>query len=320
MKKISTIVPVFNEMANVPLMYNALCDVAKILTNYEFEFVFVNDGSKDDSWTELKKLAEIDSRIVSVDFSRNFGKEIALSAGAEVCTGDAAIFLDADLQHPPALIPEFVKKWENGAEVVASKRIFTEKKSFIKDLGSRFFYYIINHYGHVRITPNATDFKLIDRKVINEIVRFSEHKRMFRGLIEWLGFKTEYIDFVAPARANGEATYSFKKLLSLAVNTMVGNSLFPLKLFAYLGVLLSVFSFGLLCVMTVATYCLHSDYFSSISFVIVTNTLVLGIILVSIGLLAIYIGQIQVEVMDRPLYVIREKISHNEKTGEKVDD
>ncbi len=309
MKKISTIVPVYNEEANVPLMHAALCEVADKLPGYEWEFVFVNDGSQDGSWQALEEISRKDKRVISLDFSRNFGKELALTAGVQNCTGDAAIFLDADLQHPPALIPEFVKKWEAGAEVVASIRKSTEKKSPIKDIGSRLFYHLMSAAAPSKLTPNATDFKLIDRKVINELVRFTEHKRMFRGLIEWLGFRTEYIEFVAPERINGTASYSLGKLLALAINSITSNSLWPLKAFAYLGIFTSLVSFVLLVVMIVHNYVLHTGMFSSISFVIVTNTLVLGIVLVSIGLVALYIGQIQTEVINRPLYVIREKLN-----------
>ena len=127
MKKISTIVPVYNEEKNVPLMLKALQSVAKELPNYEFEFIFINDGSRDNSWSVLSALSQEDERVVAIDFSRNFGKELALTAGVQNCTGDAAIFLDADLQHPPALIPQFVEKWEKGADVVASLRKSTEK-------------------------------------------------------------------------------------------------------------------------------------------------------------------------------------------------
>ena len=199
--------------------------------------------------------------------------------------------MDADLQHPPALIPEFVKKWEAGAEVVASIRKSTEKKSPVKDLGAKLFYKLMSMAAPTKLTPNATDFKLIDRKVVRELVRFTEHKRMFRG------------------RINGTASYSVGKLLSLAINSITSNSLLPLKLFAYLGVLTSLVSFILLIVMVAYNYILRIPMFSSISFVIVTNTLVLGIVLVSLGLVALYIGQIQVEVINRPLYVIREKLN-----------
>lgn len=312
MKKISIIVPVYNEEKNVPLMHKALSDVAEKMTGYDFEFLFINDGSKDDSWEAMQNIARNDRRVIAIDFSRNFGKEIALTAGVQNCTGDAAMFLDADLQHPPALIPEFISKWENGAEVVASIRKSTEKKSFVKDIGSKVFYKLVHLMGASQLTSNATDFKLIDRKVINELVKFTEHKRLFRGLIEWLGFRTEYIEFVAPERANGVATYSLKKLASLAVNSVMSFSLLPLKFAGYLGVLISSVSFLLLCFMSVHYFILKTRLFSSISFVIVVNTLVLGIVLIALGIMALYIGQIHSEVIDRPLYVIREKVSCGE--------
>ena len=308
MKKISTIVPIYNEEKNVPLMHQALSEVAEQLTNYEFEFIFVNDGSKDNSWKALKEISNKDARVVAIDFSRNFGKELALTAGVQNCTGDAAIFLDADLQHPPALIPQFVKKWEQGAVVVAGIRKTTEKKSFIKDAGSKFFYALMKRFSRNVLTRNSTDFKLIDRKVMNELVRFTEHNRLFRGLIEWMGFKTETIEFVAPERVNGTATYSLRKLFSLAINSLTSFSLFPLKLAGYLGVLTTFVSFVLLCVMLVFKFILHSAMFSSISYVIVTNTFVLGIVLMALGIMALYIGQIHAEVIGRPLYVIREKL------------
>ncbi len=308
MKKLSVIIPVYNEEMNVALMHQALIAVADILTNYDFEFIFVNDGSKDNSWDAIKKEAQNDNRIIAIDFSRNFGKELALTAGVQNCTGDAAIFLDADLQHPPALIPDFVKKWEQGAEVVAGIRKTTEKKSFIKDAGSKFFYALMRRFSRNVITRNSTDFKLIDRKVINELVRFTEHNRLFRGLIEWMGFKTETIEFVAPERVNGAATYSLRKLFNLAINSLTSFSLFPLKLAGYLGVLITMVSFVLLCVMLVFKFILNSAIFSSISYVIVTNTFVLGIVLMALGIMALYIGQIHAEVIGRPLYVIREKL------------
>ena len=308
MKKISTIVPVYNEEKNVLLMHQALKDVALQLPQYEWEFIYVNDGSVDNSWNNLQKIAAEDKRVVALDFSRNFGKELALTAGVQNCTGDAAIFLDADLQHPPALIPEFINKWETGAEVVASIRKSTEKKSLIKNAGSHLFYAIMNKMGGGQIKENSTDFKLIDKKVITQLCKFTEHKRLFRGLIEWMGFKTDYIEFVAPERLNGVASYSFRKLFSLAINSISSFSLYPLKLVAYFGVLLTFGSFLFLLFMLYQRWFGNSDMFSAISYVIVSNTLVLGIMLMSQGFLALYIGQIHSEVQNRPLYVIRERL------------
>lgn len=311
MKKISLIVPIYNEQENISLLFEKVEKVISQIDNFQWEYIFVNDGSKDTSLSELRTIAKSDSRVIVLDFSRNFGKEIALTAGLNRCSGDAAIFLDADLQHPPELIPDFLKKWEDGAEVVSSIRMATEKKSFIKDFGSKVFYYLINKLGDANLTPNATDFKLIDRKVINELMKFTERNRMFRGLIDWCGFKTEYIEFIAPERIHGEASYSVGKLVRLAINSFTSFSLLPLKITGYLGIFVTSISFILLLVMMIFDFLIRDGMFSSIAFVIVTNTLILGIVLIGLGLIALYIAQIHEEVINRPLYIIREEITRD---------
>lgn len=310
-KLVSLIVPVYNEEQNIEPMYEACKNAMKTIPAYNWELIFINDGSKDNSFATLSKIALKDKSVKALDFSRNFGKEVALTAGIQNCSddADAAIFMDADLQHPPELIPQFIEKWEQGADIVASIRKATKKKAFIKDIGSKIFYSIMNKNADSPLTQNATDFKLIDKKVITVLQKFTEHNRMFRGLIDWLGFKTEYIEFVAPERIHGEATYSFVKLTRLAVNSMTSFSLFPLRVTGYFGILIFAVSFILLCVMSVFKFILQSPMFTSIAFVIVLNTLILGIILMALGLIALYIGQIRDEVVNRPLYVVRERVN-----------
>ena len=310
-KLISLIVPVYNEEQNIVPMYEACKKAMDRVPKYNWELIFVNDGSRDRSFEYITKLSYNDTGVKGIDFSRNFGKEVALTAGIQNCSknADAAIFMDADLQHPPELIPQFIEKWEQGADIVASIRKATKKKAFIKDIGSKIFYSIMNKNADSPLTQNATDFKLIDKKVITVLQKFTEHNRMFRGLIDWLGFKTEYIEFVAPERIHGEATYSLIKLTRLAVNSMTSFSLFPLRITGHFGIFIFSVSFILLCVMCVFRFILKSPIFSSISFVIVLNTLVLGIVLMALGLIALYIGQIRDEVVNRPLYVIRERVN-----------
>lgn len=307
-KLISLIIPLYNEVKNIAPMYEACRNVMNPIS-YNWELIFVNDGSTDGSLNELKRIAGNDNRVIVLDFSRNFGKEAALTAGLRHCKGDAAVFMDSDLQHPPELIPMFISKWEAGAEVVTSIRKATKKKSFIKHAGSELFYSIMNKNSDSPLTRSATDFKLIDRKVITVLQQFTEHNRMFRGLIDWLGFKTDYVEFVAPERLYGEPTYSFIKLVRLAVNSMTSFSLFPLRVTGYFGVFIFTVSFILLCVMSVFKFILQSPMFTSIAFVIVLNTLILGIVLMALGLIALYVGQIRDEVVNRPLYVVREKIN-----------
>ena len=310
-KLVSLIVPVYNEEQNIEPMYEACKNAMKTIPAYNWELIFINDGSKDNSFATLSKIALKDKSVKALDFSRNFGKEVALTAGIQNCSddADAAIFMDADLQHPPELIPQFIEKWEQGADIVASIRKATKKKAFIKDIGSKIFYSIMNKNADSPLTQNATDFKLIDKKVISVLQKFTEHNRMFRGLIDWLGFKTEYIEFVAPERIHGEATYSLIKLTRLAVNSMTSFSLFPLRVTGYFGVFIFTVSFILLCVMSVFKFILQSPMFTSIAFVIVLNTLILGIVLMALGLIALYIGQIRDEVVNRPLYVVRERVN-----------
>ena len=310
-KLISLIVPVYNEEQNIVPMYEACKKTMDRVPKYNWELIFVNDGSRDRSFEYITKLSHNDTGVKGIDFSRNFGKEVALTAGIQNCSenANAAIFMDADLQHPPELIPQFIEKWEQGADIVASIRKATKKKAFIKDVGSKIFYSIMNKNADSPLTQNATDFKLIDKKVITVLQKFTEHNRMFRGLIDWLGFKTEYIEFVAPERIHGEATYSFVKLTRLAVNSMTSFSLFPLRVTGYFGVFIFTVSFILLCVMSVFKFILQSPMFTSIAFVIVLNTLILGIVLMALGLIALYIGQIRDEVVNRPLYVVRERVN-----------
>ena len=310
-KLVSLIVPVYNEEQNIEPMYEACKNAMKTIPAYNWELIFINDGSKDNSFATLSKIALKDKSVKALDFSRNFGKEVALTAGIQNCSddADAAIFMDADLQHPPELIPQFIEKWEQGADIVASIRKATKKKAFIKDIGSKIFYSIMNKNADSPLTQNATDFKLIDKKVISVLQKFTEHNRMFRGLIDWLGFKTEYIEFVAPERIHGAATYSLIKLTRLAVNSITSFSLFPLRVTGYFGILIFAVSFILLCVMSVFKFILQSPMFTSIAFVIVLNTLILGIVLMALGLIALYIGQIRDEVVNRPLYVVRERVN-----------
>lgn len=312
-KKIAIVVPVYNEAKNVRRMSEALIAATAPIKNYDWEFIFVNDGSTDASLQELRRIAASDSRVLVIDFSRNFGKEIALTAGLHAADAHAAIFLDADLQHPPELIPQLVKKWEEGAEVISSIRISTIKKSAIRDIGSKLFYYLMNKVAKNRAIPNTTDFKLIDRKVMDELRRFTEHNRLFRGLIDWIGFRTAFVEFVAPDRGEGKASYSLSKLTTLAVNSFASFSLVPLRMAGFLGLLTTVVSGILLAAMIVVRLFLSRDLFSSISFVIVANTFIMGIMLTALGIVAIYIGQIHSEVINRPLYVVRETIRSKSK-------
>ncbi len=209
-KLVSIIVPVYNEAFNIP----ALCDeifIAISGLSYDFELIFVDDGSVDGSPGIIADIVNNNSGIHLIRFTRNFGKEAAVSAGIHAARGDAAIMIDADLQMPPSILGDFIAKWERGAEVVVG--VFASRSmSRIKRWGASIFYAIMRRISHTQITPHATDYRLIDRQVINKFNKFSEHNRITRGLIDWLGFRREYVYFNQRPRRYGEPAYSLKKL------------------------------------------------------------------------------------------------------------
>lgn len=311
MHLISIIIPVFNEEKNIPLIYKELVDIFRNLKGVcETELIFINDGSKDKSGQIIEELAKTDKRVKYVEFSRNFGKEIAVSAGFRFAKGNAAIMVDADLQHPPKLIPEFIEKWENGSEIVVGIRSKNNGASLTKRIGSKFFYRIIKKISGVEIIPNATDFRLLDRAVVDELNNFTERNRMTRSLIDWLGFKRDYIYFEADSRVNGNAGYNISKLFRLAMDGIVSLSLFPLKLAGYLGSFITVVS-GMLGLFIFIEKYIFKDpwqmHFSGSAILAVIILFLVGVVLICLGLIALYIAHIHAEVINRPIYVIRSK-------------
>jgi dolichol-phosphate mannosyltransferase len=305
-KLLSIIVPVYNEEKNIPLFYEKIQVILDKL-NYAWEIVFVNDGSCDKSILELSNISEKDSRVQVIDFSRNFGKEIAVTAGINNCQGVACIILDADLQHPIEKIPEFIEKWEAGAEVVVGVRKKNKGEGFVKKIGSYFFYKMINRISDMEIVTRATDYRLIDRVVIDAFNQLTEKNRMTRALIDWLGFRREYIYFEANERIHGVPAYSFWKLVRLAFNSMIAFSLFPLKLAGYLGVIITFFS-GLLGIfIMIDRYITRELNFSGSVILAVVILFLIGVVLVCLGLIALYIANIHAEVTNRPMYIIRKK-------------
>lgn len=312
MKLVSIIIPAYNEEKNIRLVAEKVQAVfVPLAGKYDYEIIFVNDGSKDGTFSEMEKLAGADEKIKYINFSRNFGKEIATTAGINLCHGDAAIMIDADLQHPAELIPEFLAKWEEGNDVVVGIRRKSKSDSWIKVTGGKIFYAIINKIAEIEVVPNATDFRLIDRMVIDEFNRFTETSRMTRALIDWLGFKRAFIYFDANERLNGTATYSLWKLFKLALNSFVSLSLLPLRLAGYFGTLIMILSGILGLYILVEKYLLRlngfASTFSDSENLAIFIVFLVGIILVSIGLLALYVANIHREVIERPIYVIKKK-------------
>lgn len=308
-KTISIVVPVFNEERNIRPLFEMLVRIL-VATPYGREIVFVDDGSTDGSVAVLERIAEGDPSVRVVQLARNFGKEIATTAGVHHCTGDACILIDADLQHPVETIPEFLRRWEGGAEVVVGVREGSGGASWSRRLGSRAYYAIINAISDTGITPNATDFRLIDRVVIDEFNRFTEKTRMTRALIDWLGFRREYVPFTANPRRDGRPRYGTVKLVRLALSSFVSHSLFPLKIGGYLGVFITVASGLLGAFILVEKYLLGDPlglHFSGPAILAVINLFLVGIVLSCLGIIALYIANIHGEVINRPLYAVRRR-------------
>ncbi len=310
-KTVSIIIPIYNEEKNIPLLYNELTNATeKLRHKYFFEYIFIDDGSNDKSMVKINELAKKDKNVKIIEFTRNFGKEIATTAGINHCQGDACMMLDADLQHPPKLIPKFIQKWEQGAEVVVGIRRNRDNNGFVKKIGSRLFYYIINGISDTPLIPDATDFRLLDKIVVEEFNRLTERNRITRGLISWLGFKQDFIYFTALPRASGQPGYGFWKLVRLAFNSFVGLSLFPLKFAGYLGIFIIIFAALIGAFIFIEQVILGDPLglnFSGTAMLAIILLFLVGIILIALGLMALYIANIHGEIINRPMYIIRKR-------------
>jgi dolichol-phosphate mannosyltransferase len=307
---ISVVVPVYREEHGVRPMHAAIQRVFAGLPQYEFELIFVNDGSPDGSAAVIAELCREDPRCRLIDLARNFGKEIALSAGMPYVTGAAAICLDADLQHPPRYIPQMLEAWENGAEIVEMVRTAQDGESWVRKRFSDLFYWILNKISDVKISPKTTDFRLLDRKVVASIATITERQRMFRGLVDWVGYRKVAFPFEADARTTGKAVYSYAKLTNLALNSFISHSSLPLKFVGVIGVLISVASVLTLAFMVGDRYAFGNHLnFSSVAILAVFNTVLIGLVLTALGLMSLYISKIYSETQNRPLVVVRRALN-----------
>ncbi|HIH0801093.1 glycosyltransferase family 2 protein [Vibrio cholerae] len=303
----SVLVPCFNESKNIVPLCSKLNEVFEKHPDYTFDILFVDDGSVDDTVEQIKQLANCSQNIKLIELSRNFGKEVALTAGIHEADCDALIIMDSDMQHPPEIISSFIKEWESGFDIVATKRIEIENRSFVKKIGSKAFYRIMSYISETEMVSGSTDFRLLDRKVVVELKRFTERNRLVRGMIDWVGYNKTYVEFSAPERLHGEAGYTLSKLFKLAVNSITSFSLLPLRIAGFLGGLISLVSTFLLFWMLIDKVILGQSTFTSISYVIVVNTFLIGLVLICLGFIALYIGNIHVEVVNRPLFIVKNK-------------
>jgi glycosyltransferase involved in cell wall biosynthesis len=304
---VSIVVPVFDEAQNIEPLHRALLAVTSGMDGYRWEMVFVDDGSRDDSLLVLSRLAEKHESVKVVALARNFGKEIALTAGVTYASGDAIVTMDADLQHPPELLPKLVERWRAGAEVVVATRGATARKTLLRRASSRLFAFFARALsGNERIEEGGTDYRLIDAKVRAAFVLVRERRRAYRQIVDWLGFVRETVEFDAAERHQGRSTYSLPKLWNLAIDMIVSRSSMPLRFLLYIGVLISIASVVSLAWMFLAFYYVDPKWkYTPLAQATVFNTLLIGILLTAIGVLGLYIARIHDEVLGRPLFVVR---------------
>ncbi len=306
---LSIIIPVFNESTNLLWHHKIIDDFTKSQKE-SYEIIYVNDGSTDDSLSILKKIAKKHSNTKYISFSRNFGKEIATSAGLHQSSGDAAIIIDADGQHPIALVPDFVAEWHKGSKVVVGIRMTNQDEGFIKRYGSKLFNAIMTQLSSDTAPKNSTDFRLIDRQVIEEFKKLNEHNRITRGLIDWLGFKRTYIEFHSDERHDGKASYSVPKLMKLALHALVSQTTKPLQFTGQLGGVVMALSVLIGLFLLIETLVLNDPLNLNITasgFLALFISFLIGVVLACQWLLALYIESIHHETQGRPLYIIEER-------------
>lgn len=305
MKKISIIVPAYNEEETLNLLYERLIPILDKMDNYEFEVLFVNDGSKDKTLEIIKELREKDARISYVDFSRNFGKEIAMIAGLDYAVGDAVIFMDADLQDPPELIPELVKHWEEGYDDVYARRRSRQGETFLKKFTSKAYYSILQKLTKVEIQKDTGDFRLLDRRCVNALKKMRENGRCSKSMFSWIGYKKKEVLFDREARIAGKTKWNYKRLVDLAIDGITSFTTSPLRLSTYLAIPTFILLF-VYFVYVIVKCCIVHEAIQAFQAIILLILFFSGIQILLFGIMGEYLGRIFNESKRRPLYLVNE--------------
>lgn len=301
---VSIVMPVYNEDKHITTSVETVKNIL-IKNNINYEFVLIDDGSKDTSWEKLTELSKADKKVRSIRLSRNFGKEAALCAGLSETSGEAVVVLDSDLQHPPELIPEFVRIWmEEDVDVVEGVKSDRGKESFFHRFCANFFYKLLFRLTEIDLL-NASDFKLLDRKVVEAMLSMPEKITFFRGMSAWVGFERRKVPFVVQDRVEGQSKWSFKRLLNLAVTSITSYASAPLKLIIRLGVIMFVGSV-ILGIQTLVRYCLGNSL-EGFTTVILLLLFIGSVIMVALGIIGLYLERIYHEIKGRPRYIISRK-------------
>lgn len=310
MKKISIIIPAYNEEESLPILYERLNKLINEVKNYEFEVLFVNDGSTDNTIQIIKELRQKDDHISYVDFSRNFGKEVAMIAGLDYAKGDCAIFMDADLQDPPELIPELIKYWEEGYDDVYAKRSSRKGETWLKKFTSKMYYKVLQSLTKIPIQKDTGDFRLLDRRCVNALKKLRESQRCSKSMFSWIGYHKKEVVYDRDPRVAGKTKWNYKKLMDLAIDGITSFTTSPLRLSTYLSIptflLLFVYAIYVIikCIVT-------ATFIQAFQAVILLILFFSGVQILLFGIIGEYLGRIFNETKNRPLYFV------NEYNGEK---
>ena len=305
MKKITIIVPSYNEEEALPYLYERLNTMMNELNQYEFEVLFVNDGSKDRTLELIKEMRDKDNRISYVNFSRNFGKETAMIAGLDYATGDAVIFIDADLQDPPEVIPELIKWWEEGYDDVYARRSSRKGETFLKKFTSKMYYKVLQSLTRVEIQKDTGDFRLLDRRCVNALKKMRETQRCSKSMFSWIGYKKKEVMYDRDPRVAGQTKWNYRKLIDLAIDGITAFTTSPLRVSTYLSIL-TFLSFVIYLVYIIVKCITANCGMEGYQAIILLNLFFFGLIILLIGIIGEYLGRIFNETKNRPLYFVDE--------------
>lgn len=310
MKKVTIIIPAYNEEASLPFLYERIEKLINIIDNYEFEILFVNDGSKDKTIELIKEYREKDSRISYVDFARNFGKETAMIAGLDYATGDCVIFMDADLQDPPELIPEMLKYWEEGYDDVYAQRRSRKGETWLKKFTSKMYYRVLQSLTNVEIQKDTGDFRLLDKRCVNALRKMRESQRCSKSMFSWIGYKKKAIVYDRDPRIAGKTKWNYGKLINLAIDGITSFTTSPLRISTYIAIPTFVALF-VYFIYVIAKCCVEHVAIQAFQAIILLVLFFSGVQILLFGIVGEYLGRIFNETKNRPLYLV------NEYNGEK---
>lgn len=305
MKKISVIIPAYNEEESLPILKQRMEKLMNSMENYEFEILFINDGSKDNTINIIKEMREEDNRINYVDFSRNFGKEIAMIAGLDYATGDCVIFMDADLQDPPELIPELVKYWEQGYDDIYAKRRSRKGETWLKKFTSKMYYKILQKTTKIEIQKDTGDFRLLDKRCVNALKKLREAERNTKSMFSWIGYKKKEVLYDRDPRVAGKTKWNYIKLIDLAIDGITSFTTSPLRISTYIAIPTFFLLFGYF-IYVIAKCFVIKQAIQAFQAIILLILFFSGVQILLFGIVGEYLGRIFNETKNRPLYLVNE--------------